>query len=358
MQQDQAQATPEQSQKEDPLSLDQQFDKGWEQVELLTEQEATPKREATEPPTKDQGDSTPKPFKVLKVGGKEVPVASEEELIALAQKGADYTKKTQALADERRDAEAKLKGEADRLATEASKMNELLDRLTAAGIVPGKLGAAKTGTEDTAVPAVDKEAEEELAVFKKYDIDPQSAYPHEKKIVKTLANLERELQTIKLREASAVIDAAIEDEREKFPYDDIKDDKGQDQTKVRLSAIVLQKKQAAGVETPDIPMVEKWAREAVRELHDMQRPRGDADQISDDMDPIEFRKKFPKLAASLGPSVDQRINPLIPPPIKPASRPTDLRAKPKASTQGKSLEEFLNEGFNDPDILKALNGGG
>ena len=54
-------------------------------------------------------EEAPKAYKTLKYNGKEVE-ATEEELIALAQKGFDHTFKTQKLADERRELERKFAG--------------------------------------------------------------------------------------------------------------------------------------------------------------------------------------------------------------------------------------------------------
>lgn len=355
-------AAPEQSEK--PLTMDEQFDRGWEQVELITEQErkatAKPATPAPSAPPKDEGDSTSKPYRVLKVGGKEISVGSEEELIALAQKGADYTKKTQALADERRDAEAKLKTETDTLASQAARMNELLDKLVAAGIVPEKIGAAHKQEPGAATPSEDKAADEDAAIYQEFQMDPLNAYPHEKKIVQTIASMRKELDSFKIARATDIVDAAIAEERENFPYDDIVDDHGQEVTKRQLSTIILGKKQMSGIDRPDIGQIEKWAREAVRELHQSQSLKSSA-SITDDMDPADFAKKFPSLASKikgLGAEDAQATRESVPPSIRPAQRPTDLRAKPKTVTGGKSLDDFLNEGFSDPDIIKAFTRGG
>jgi len=361
----------EQSQ-EKALSLDEQYDKGWEEVELATAQEkaakAKPKEEAkAAEKTETTGDSTSKPYKVLRVGGKEIPVATEEEFIALAQKGADYTKKTQALADDRRGAEAEVKKEEDRLASAASRMEDLLNKLIAKGYVPEKVGAAIKANVAAAEETVDVEGkvdEEDKAIYAEFQIDPANAYPHEKKTVKAIAEMRKELQQLRLERATETAEKAIAEERENFPYDDIKDDQGEDLTKKQLWALVVAKKQLSGIEKPDIKMITGWAREAVRDLHDKQRT-GKPAEITDDMDPAEFMKKFPKLAQTLKVTVGAKAieendaeKAKVPPSIKAATRPADLTRKPKADAgQRKSLDDFLDAGFNDPETIKALTGG-
>jgi hypothetical protein len=56
-----------------------------------------------------------KPYKILKVQGKEVPVYSEEELINLAQMGTDYTKKRQADSEDRKKWESEVQEKHDQL---------------------------------------------------------------------------------------------------------------------------------------------------------------------------------------------------------------------------------------------------
>lgn len=370
---DQVAGTSAEGQSKDaPLGLDEQFDKGWEQVELLTSEESKAKgKPAGEPKAiekKEPGEPAQKaPYKVLKVGGKEIPVQTEEEFIALAQKGADYTKKTQALADDRRTAEGELKTKSDGLESQAARMNELLDRLVAAGIVPEKVAAAKKAAAAEAGDAAETEgkvSDGDAAIFKEFEMDPANAYPHEKNIVRSLAELRRDLQDIRLERATEVVEKAIAEERENFPFDDIKDDQGVDLTRKQFGAMMSLKRQAAGIQKPTVDQVATWARETVREFHDLQK-KGNAGDISDDMDPKEFAKRFPKLAASVKTEAGARAieeaedaKAKLPPTIKPTPRPSDLTRRQKVDTGGrKSFDDWLNEGFSDPDTIKALSGG-
>jgi hypothetical protein len=366
-----AELKPGEQSVEKPQSLDEQYDKGWEQVELATEQENAAKTKGKEAlpaaEKKDTGDLTSKPYKVLKVGGKEIPVATEEEYHALAQKGADYTRKTQALADDRRVAEKEVQAKADRLADEVAKVGDQLDKLMKAGILPEKVGAAikaKVATAEETVDDAGKADEDKKAIYEEFQIDPANAYPHEKKIVNELVELRAMVREIRVERATDAVQRAAAEERENFPYEDIKNDQGEDLTQKELWAIVVAKRQAAGVEKPDVKAIAGWAREAVRELHDKQK-NSKAPEVADDMDPAEFMKKFPKLAASLKVTVGAKAieeneaeRAKLPPSIKSTLRPADLTKKPKADAgQRKSFEDFLDAGFKDPETIKALNGG-
>ena len=70
------------------------------------DEEGTPKEDGGDPDNsstagdkgEEQTPAQPKPYRVLKYRGQEVPVMSEEDLIKLASQGIDYTQKTQQIA--------------------------------------------------------------------------------------------------------------------------------------------------------------------------------------------------------------------------------------------------------------------
>jgi hypothetical protein len=81
------------------------------------------------PPAKEA--PAPRTFRPLKHQGKEIPVASEDELYALAQKGFDYTQKTQDLSARekaREAAEAAAKVAASDYADRVRKLDEFLSK--------------------------------------------------------------------------------------------------------------------------------------------------------------------------------------------------------------------------------------
>ena len=367
-------AKPGEQSEEKQLSMDEHFDKGWDELELVTAQEnaakAKPKEEAK--PAKEKietGDSTSKPYKTIKHQGKMVPVATEAEYDTLASQGLDYTKKTQGLADDRRAAEKEVQKKADNLADEVAKVGAQLDKLIAAGVLPEKVGAsikAKVATAEETVDDAGKVDEEDKAIYAEFQIDPANAYPHEKKTVKAIAEMRKELQQLRIERATEVVEQAVAAERENFPYEDIKDDQGEDLTKKQLWAAVVAKKQMAGVANPDVKTIVGWAREAVRDLHDKQR-NGKPAEITDDMDPAEFMKKFPKLAQTLKVTAGAQAieeaeaeKAKVPPSLKTAARPADLTRKTKADAgQHKSCHDYIDEGFAklDPETIRSLTGG-
>jgi len=365
---DQAAKAEAEGQSEEKETLDSLYDKGWEQVELLTQNEraaaAKPEEEAGgEKKTGEEAPPPTKPFKVLKVQGKEIPVMTEAEYETLAMKGLDYTKKTQSLADDRRAAESEFKSKEGELGAQIAKANELLDRMIASGIIPANVGkAAKKAAAEAGEEAAEGEGtptDEDAAVFKRFGLDPQNAYPHEKAMVRSLSELESEIQQIRLERAQAKVDQAIAEERENFPYEDVKNDQGEDLTQQQITAMVMRRKQASGLSKPTVDQVVGWAREAVRELHDIQR-KGAASDINDDTDPLEFAKRYPKLAKALRGNgsegegqATKRAD--VPPAVKPSPRASDLTRKKAVSPSGKSMEDYLEAGFADPDIIKALN---
>jgi hypothetical protein len=154
-----------------PQNLDEYFSAGMkavEEIELATEeQKATPPSKKEEPcvgcdDEKSKGASVA-PYKVLKVQGKEIPVKDEGELLTLAQKGMDYTQKTQQLAEERRLAENEIRAKAEELNATARRLSEMLER---AKLQPQQ---AAEGKKPVPPPA------DEPINYEEWDVDPEFA---------------------------------------------------------------------------------------------------------------------------------------------------------------------------------------
>lgn len=357
----QGQKAGEQS-KEKPESFSDRFDRGWDQVELLTKQESEAKAQkpaATEPiQDGDKSNSDKVPFKVLKVQGKDVPVYSEEELIELAQKGSDYTKKTQTLAEEKRAAEAALKEEEKKLADAATDLNKTLDQMMKLKEERKSVDSPDVPKDNTEIPPV------EASIYADYGIDPKYAQPHEIKIVKDLAEVKAQMRSIQQERATAEINKIIAKERETYPYEDVVDDQGQNITESQIASIVTAKRTAAERAKENLDPA-KWLKEAVREVHIAQQKTRESLSVSDGMDPDSFVLKYPDLAAKLKAkfgAVEQQASQqksIIPPALPATKRdgvPTTMKKKAVAPG-GKSLNDWLDEGFNDPETIKALTGG-
>jgi|GEM_PF-3468297 len=357
---------------------DERWGKAFDELDLTEggggESAAKAKATADKPaekkePLEDKSTLEKKPFKILKVQGKDYPVMTEEEYDAMASKGADYTKKTQQLADDRRVGESELKEESKRLADEAKKFNDRLDELIKAKALPKEMLAktaeaikeagGTTGTDD------------EEAVYKEFEIDPKYAQPFEIKAVKEIARQRKELgeikeftQDIARERANTRVNTIITKERETHPYEEIIDDQGQNLTQQQLASIVTAKRQAAerAGEKPNPESAERWIKEAVQEVHLAQKKVKETlapSAITEEMDLETILAKNPilaeKIKAKYGEVKTEPHKDKIPPAL-PSARTTVATTKPKAARPGeaKSMSEQLDAGFEDPDVIKAL----
>lgn len=363
---DQAAGNDEQSKSK---TLEELVDEGWAELESTTAAEHDAEAKAKSNPAsredKAQTKDAPKePYKVLKVGGKDIPVASEEELIALAQKGMDYTQKTQNLSKDRKEAETKIKSEHASLTAEAKRLNDLLDKLQVARPDLWKKAEDKEGPKD------------DEDVFKEFDIDPETALPSEKKMASATANLRKELKALKelideerVSRAMDKFNVIVEEEKKKYPFEETFDEQGRPTHVAKLEELILAKKAAVESIGGTFDVV-KSARESVKELYELQQSAKTETEattdkttegpgVKDDMDIEEFKKKFPGLSQKLmatALAVDKEQRSKLPPTVKGVSSAPVTAPKAKDSDKHNSLGEFLDAGFNDPDIVKALQG--
>ncbi len=352
------------------------FDEGWaESMEPQTDTGNPPdvtkdeKKSVTKEDESTKSKDSTSPYKTLKVNGKDIPVASEQELVDLAQKGYDYTQKTQNLSKERREAEAKIKNEHDSLTAEARRLNEQLDRLATARpdlwkeIAKGKEGAAPS-LEET---------------LKEFDIDEDTDMPSEKKMAPEIVRLRDEIKSLKemvqnerTERAVEKFESLVEKERVKYPFEDTFDDQGQSMTPKKLEAIIVEKKRIADSTGEKFDIV-KVTKEAVKELHEAQLAEKQNPQqsetsdastsipaIKDDMDISEFKRLFPGLSQKLGASVleaDKEERKKLPPTVKTStSQPVKTQPSSTDKSRPQTLEDCIDQGFQDPDVLKAFNG--
>jgi len=94
------------------------------------------------------------PFAVIKVDGKDIPVKSREELIALAQQGHDYTRKRQRDSETERDLEERERS----LMALADPLNTLVEHIKSGKPLLSK--SAKTEDSEEEAPFGDEEEEE------------------------------------------------------------------------------------------------------------------------------------------------------------------------------------------------------
>ena len=229
-----------------------------------------------------------KPYKVLKVQGKEVPVESEEELIKLAQMGVDYTKKTQGVSDERKE----MLGMKSQFQAMSEKIESLVQNF----------GKPSPAAKEEAKPVTEK------TVFEEYNLDPELADESQKLMVTDLRSLKKERAELrgkidKLEEMSkmlltkellGMVQNTVKETIKDFPVDDIQDEHGRSLTQAQFTSLLTQKAQA----NQDKPL-DELARETIMELHEAQiRAKESATQgesIAEDADIEEFKAKHPKL---------------------------------------------------------------
>jgi hypothetical protein len=385
--------------------FDEKYDAGWKAVEEMTAAEKTAGEKKTAPaveeddcPGCDQAEKDrrkaekakktqagdKKPYKMLKVGGKDLPVYSKQELVEkivelygdddnlidLGQMSADYTRKTQALATERKEAEALVKTKADGLEAKASEVNKLIEKLERDGLL------SKATTKEERAEQIEEVAggpADKAEIYKEFDIDPAYAEGPQKKMVEAIFQMRESLEKVNEfvdqatnERIQGVFDKVIAEERKKFPYDDIANDQGQSLTDMQLRAIVQGKRQALGLPegtTPTMEQAIQIVRDSVKEVHLLQKKSKDTavENFSDSMTEDDFIAKHPELAARLKTKfggdavVESEVKKSkVPPSLTSVAKGSET--KPPKAEKRKSFADYLEAGFKDPETIKAIEG--
>lgn len=386
--------------------FDDKYDKGWKAVEEMTAAENAAKEKKTAPPVEEddcpecdqaekdrrkaekaakKASGDKKPYKILKVGGKDLPVYSKQELIEkivefygdddatvdLGQMSADYTRKTQALAAERKEAEAAVKSKADGLEAKASEVNKLIDKLEKDGL----LSKAETKEERAdQIEEVTGGPADKAEIYKEFGIDPAYAEVPQKKMVEAIYQMRKSLEKVNAfvdqatnERIQSAFDKVIAEERKKFPYDDIVNDQGQDLTDIQFRAVVQGKRQALGLAEGTKPTMEQAiqiVRDSVKEVHLLQKKSKDTAvaDFSDGMTEDEFIAKHPDLAARLKTKfggaavVEAEVKKSkVPPSLTSVAKGAETKPV-KGQEKRKSFKDYLDAGFNDPETIKAIEG--
>lgn len=302
-----------------------------------------------------------KPFRVLKVKGKDVPVSSEEEFIALAQKGLDYTQKTTAVADERR----KIEAERGQMGALVEKMDAILARIGEAK------GEAKPPAERAAAP------EPEKSPFEEFGLDPELADDWQKSMVLNAAKMRKEnlslkeqfaqiqpmMQMLMVEKLFTGVQNRIKDTIKDFPIEDIKDENGRSLTEAQFNSLIVQKAQA----DPKRPL-DELAAETVMEIHEAQtRTRESAtaalekDRVTDEADIEVVKAKYPNLFKKIADkgvaeylSTKEDLPPTLKGKGKEASAGQNGKRQVKETASGNAIDDALEAGFNDPKFLENL----
>jgi hypothetical protein len=307
-----------------------------------------------------KADAERKPYKVLKVQGKDVPVYSEEELINMAQMGVDYTKKRQSDADEKR----KWEGEYEGKHRELTELTEKYEKLFAT-IKPGE---RIPGTEQTFKPA---EPVSKKSIYEEYGIDPEYADGFQKKMIddtvamrEKVAAYETKLQQVEaftnamvLKETATNLGKVIKEERDKFPIDEIMSEDGSENlTQKQFASMIMAKNEQAKAQGKK-PDLAEMSREVVREIHFMQSKSKTvaAPDISNELTPEQFAAKYPDLykkvadkvtGKAVAEYVETKEN--LPPSLE--SRKTEVDLSKINVKKPETSDDWIEAGFNDPKV--------
>lgn len=237
----------------------------------------------------------PKP---LKVDGKIHWVKDANEWVELAPKGVDYTKKTQALSQERQTAQE----EFDQRIADINKKLEL-----ASSQISSSPGARKEQPKEPS----DEEIEAKL--YERYGIDKEFAEPKDVEMIKDLIasdkkrkDLESSFKKVKIKQdilgtkmAADETKEAMKEAIKQFPLKEVVDKDGNNQTFKQFSTLFVAK--CKDPKNENQPLA-KLGFETIREIHLMQQKGKEAPASTLDvakLKPEELKKLNPELYKSI-----------------------------------------------------------
>lgn len=190
--------------------------------------EEEPKEEPKKEPTVKVEEGTPegkKPFKILKVQGKETPVYSEEEYDALASKGLDYTQKTQGVSD--RDREVSIREQqVNEIIPALNKLTQLIE----SGKAPSPSGETEQAGDDVIDnDLLDPEFKKAYKALKDKNVELES------RLNRTEATTNEQF----LERAKTRLETVFGESKEKFPFDEIKTEEGRNLSENLFSGLVV-----------------------------------------------------------------------------------------------------------------------
>ncbi len=321
-----------------------------------------------------KGEGEKKPYKILKVRGRDIPVYSRQELIEkisefygpdadgqlvnLGQMSLDYQQKRQHDAEERRQWEMEFNIKKSEVDKGLEKFNSVWERLEREK-TKGQEG------EPQKPPVAVSEEMSESALMKRYQIDEEYAEPFHKEMIKDIIGLKSGLlesrrllqemgkttQVLIAEKALNIIEASAKDEMEKFPVKDILSESGESLTRKEFIEKLGRKasaKENQGRPWPDL------AREAIREIHDSQEQMKTLghEEVEVPKTAEDLRKKYPDLyekireeelakfkadQGELAPALESRRGDIEP----------EQAVQRKKTGEPRSLEERLRTGLDN-----------
>jgi len=299
-----------------------------------------------------------KPIATLKVQGKEVPVYTQEELLEYAQKGVDYTKKTQAHSEDRKKFESEY-------VTKVEEMKALAQKLESAY---GQRGPAPPAAPPVTMETLKKEA------YVRYGIDEEYASAEQKAMVddmvqtraallqlaKNNKGLETWVQQGMIRESAQKIGEAAKAAREQYPINEVIDpETGENKTANQVIALFKEKTLNPANKNRPFP---EMAAEAVKDIHEMQIKGRDSAPDFSGMTREEFKAKFPDLYKRI---VEPEKNEAVAeheaekanhPPAVSSQRRDVEPSKQKKGTVSDDFGDILDKAFSIPEIRDSFGG--
>jgi len=348
--------------------FDELYSKGWDVIDAdeAAAEAAKPPAEKTPVQKLTESDCPDCPggkfYKVIKHNGKDVGIKTEKEYNDYVQQGFDYTKKTQALAEERK----ALQAEKEATKTEYQKLIERLERLEkspADAKAEGDNGKARPAGETS-----EAQPQTEAQIFAEWGLDPEYASDFEKRLVTNAVEMKKENQALKelqqlffLKEMTKNISGALGDAVKEFPVEDILDEKGESLTGQQV--ITAFKAVVTDPANQNIPVAE-LAKRAVSQVYEaQQRAKGLGGVTDDDMSPEEFAKRNPKLFAKIRAAGGQgavadflETQEDLPPTVQ--GRKADVSASDrngKGKPKFAGLSDAIDKGMDDPEIEALFN---
>ena len=237
------------------------------------------------------------PYKIIKVGGRDYAVESEEEALALMQKGVDYTQKTQDVAEQRK--------EVDKKAETVEALSKKFDGIWKAIDEEDGIKNITTTTEG------EQKSPEEIknALYKTLELDPDITETETLKIVDYLAKIEAKNENLEQRnkqtegivklfladKAQANLVTIIEKTAEEFPVEKVLDDKGNNLTALQIVQTMFAKSQEPANKKAKKTLPE-LAVEAVKQIHSLQKSGNkDVPKLPDKVTRDELEKRYPDI---------------------------------------------------------------
>jgi hypothetical protein len=306
-----------------------------------------------------KGKKKPPPYKVIKHDGKDLAIESEDEMIELAQKGFDYTQKTQTLADERK--------EFDRIKAEMeSSSAKLMKKLDEVGLPrPEKEQAGQSAF----VPAEEKDlTDEEFARHYEFDEFTDAAT---KKVAKENMELRKELNKVKTYTDAIVAQQIVgqmgqhlQEARKEFPFDEINDESGQNISQKRILQSLSEKIRTA--KNPNQVLLRDIVREAVKEEHFTQKavkPKEGEVTVKDNLTVDEFKAKLPNSFKAISETISsqavvdhEKKESDLPPSITGRKGEATIGKKEAQEKSASTISDMLDSAFEDDDIRESLGG--